>query len=110
MDDKLQLKLNQFQSLVSLETGERGVPVALQYGPSLGECSRTERRRLLETKFDEIRSRRLGEDIRLDLKTLSVSGQTVEGTISLDRFKEVEKDLAQVGVRVDVLFPHQVTQ
>ena len=90
-------------------SGRDAVRVYLQYMPDIGGASRTERRTALRDRFDSLAGNRAGDEVELDPKSLSVSGQTIEALVPVDRFDEVASELAGDDVNVALVESFKVT-
>ena len=108
MDEHTMKKLRNLGAISRLSTGEEGVRVSLQYKPRLDEPSRSVRRDILHREFQKIASEGAPEGTRVDLESLSVSGQTVEAVLPAQHYDRLVNDLEQREVRVDALFDRQV--
>lgn len=93
----------------TLEKESDAVPVTLMYTPRLQNRSRVERREILRQEFKHI-SAVTGDNCKLEFDSISPSGQTIKGIVAIDRFDEVEKVLAQQGVRIDLEKPYELLE
>jgi hypothetical protein len=101
IDPKVVDKLRRNQSLRELSDGREGVDVTLQFLGSVPAQSRPEPKDWLKTRFSNVKAR---IDARLDLKpeSLSVSAQSIDATVPVDDFDDIQEKLSQEGVRVNV--------
>jgi hypothetical protein len=106
VDAKQRQELANLGLLEQLPDGSDGVRVYLQYRPRLDPGSRAERREALHSAFEELTADK--PHVMLDPKSLSVSGQSIEATVPLERFDEVERELADSGLGVNVVRDYQV--
>jgi len=106
MDKSLRKKI--VKAVVRLDAGRKGVRVSLQYQPRLETGSRSERRERLLERFSQIAQAIAADSAEVDLSSVSVSGQTVEATLPLDRYENLVENLAQQRIRVDPLVDEQI--
>ena len=91
-----------------LSTGEEGVRVSLQYELKLTEPSRSARLNILRAKFECIAKQIKLQGAEVDLNSISVSGQTVEAILPIDRWEQIFKKLSEEKIRVDLLIDRQI--
>jgi hypothetical protein len=86
MDAKVVDKLRRNQSLRELPDGREGIDVTLQFVGSVPAESRPERKDWLNKRFSSVKER---FDPHLDLKpdSLSVSGQSIDAIVPLERVR-----------------------
>lgn len=108
MDSRLIEKLDRMGALSCLGTGKKAVRVTMQYQPALDVKSRDLRRRALYEEFERVRDNIESKGAEVDLESLSVSGQTVEALLPLDRCDEIEENLRHCNVRVDLLVDRKI--
>ena len=108
MDAKVLDKLYKLGAVERLPTGEDGVRVSLQYQSKFTEPSRSHRRNALQTTFENISKAIHSEGAQIDMKSLSVSGQTVEAVLPIDKYDNIAAKLNEQDVRVDLLTDKQV--
>lgn len=109
MDLKLLKKLRELGAIEHLEAGADGVRVSLQYRSRLTEPSRDRRRDILISEFKRIAHDLITEGAKVDLNSISVSGQTVEAVLPLDKYDQLTDELSKQDVRVDPLTTEQLT-
>ena len=108
MDKHLLAKLGGLDALEKLDRGLRGVRVSLQSQGALPAGSRAERRACLEEHFAKIAETLAGAGARVDLGTISVSGQTVEAVLPVDDYDDMKRRLEDEGIRVDPVIDRQI--
>jgi len=101
-------KLTQLGELVDLGSGRKGVRVSLQYQPRLTQRERDARRDLLRHEFASVAADLQPRGAVVDLDSLSLSAQTIEAVLPLDRIDELERELGDRDVRVDLLIDRDV--
>lgn len=109
VDMKLLKKLRQLGAIEHLDAGADGVRVSLQYRSRLADPSRARRRDILKSEFERIAHDLITEGAKVDLDSMSVSGQTVEAVLPLDKYDHLKDELSKQDVRVDPLTTEQVT-
>lgn len=109
MNQQLRAKLAKAGLIEKLDSGLEAVPVSLFFAPRIVEKSRPLRRAKLASKFEEIAQRFGSRSVKVDLDSLSLSGQTIEALISVDQFDEVVAQLESDQVRTDILVPRKAT-
>ncbi len=108
MKDSLKRKLSQLDLLEALPSGETGVRVTLQHTPRLTESSRADRRAFLDRRLSQIAKRLAATGCRVEIESLSVSGQTVEAVIPIDQYDEIEDQMKDEQIRLDVLMDRSI--
>lgn len=108
MDLKLVKKLRQLGAIEHLDAGADGVRVSLQCRLKLTDQSRTQRRDILKSEFERIAHDLSSEGAKVDLDSMSVSGQTVEALLPLDKYDHLTDKLSKQDVRVDPLTTEQI--
>lgn len=108
MDNSLKRKLVQLDLLEVLPSGENGVRVTLQHTPRLAEPSRADRRAFLDRRFKQLAARLAADRCRVDVDTVSVSAQTVEAVIPVDRYDAIEDRMKADDIRLDVLMDRSI--
>lgn len=108
MDLKLLKKLRQLGAIEHLDAGADGVRVSLQCRLKLTEQSRIRRRDVLKSEFERIADDLSKEGVKVDLDSISVSGQTVEAVLPLDKYDDLTDKLSKQDVRVDPLTTEQI--
>lgn len=108
MDKDLIRKLRDLGALSRTSKGEEGVRVSLQYKPRLEEPSRSARREILQRAFRKVASEVLARGLECDLKSLSVSGQTVQAVLPVRDYESLVDELEQKDIRVDALLDQQI--
>jgi hypothetical protein len=101
-------KMERLGTLRDLGGGRVGVPVSLQYEARLEEPSRTTRRDVLRRRFEQIEQQLARVGAKVDLGSISVSGQTVDAVLPADSIETIESALRAQHVRVDPLIDRQV--
>jgi hypothetical protein len=110
MEMKLLKKLRQIGAIEHLDAGVDGVRVSLQCRLKLTDPSRTGRRNILKSEFERIARDLSKEGAKVDLDSISVSGQTVEAVLPLDKYDHLTDALSKQDVRVDPVTTEQITQ
>jgi hypothetical protein len=87
------------EGLRRLLDGSEAVPITLQYKGILPPLPREDRRDWLRERFREM----YGEDVQLDLGSVSASGQTVEALCSVEHLDELSRKIASNNDRIDVV-------
>lgn len=100
--------MEQLGTLKDLGGGRVGVPVSLQYESRLDDPSRTTRRDVLRRRFEQIEQQLASVGAKLDLGSISVSGQTVDAVLPADSIDKIELSLRAQHVRVDPLIDRQI--
>ncbi len=108
MDAKALAKLYKRGAVDRLSNGKDGIRVSLQYKSKLSTPSRSYRRTLLQETFENIAKVILSEGAEIDLNSLSVSGQTVEAVLPVDKYDNITDKLKAQDIRVDLLTDEQV--
>lgn len=103
-------KLTKLGAIEQLPTGVPGVRVSLQYEPRLSLQSRDARRDLLRHEFERIAHALGAQGAKLDLDSVSVSGQTVEAIFPLDNYDRISQELSNQQIRVDLLIDRQIVR
>jgi hypothetical protein len=80
--------------------GRDRVRVSLHYPRPLDAVARTERRKRLQSAFADIAATERARGLELDPASLSVSAQSVEGTVPLDEYDALSDELEPLGVRM----------
>lgn len=109
MDIKLLNKLRQLGAIEHTDAGADGVRVSLQYRSRLTDSSRARRRDILKNEFERIAHDLVSEGVKVDLESMSISGQTVEAVLPVDKYDHLTDELNKQNVRVDPLTTEQVT-
>lgn len=102
MDDPAIAKLRRDEGLQTLPDGSEAVPVTLQYQGAMPALSRSERKQWLRERFA-----RLYGELRLDLESVSPSGQTVEALCPVARLREIREKIEANEDRVDIVQTRQ---
>lgn len=108
MDVKMLKKLRQLGAIEHLDAGTDGVRVSLQYRSRLTDPSRARRRDILKSQFERIAHDLVSEGAKVDLDSMSISGQTVEAVLPVDKYDDLTNELSKQDVRVDPLTTEQV--
>ena len=93
MDEKILKEMENLDQLILLENGMRGVPVVLQYKPRLHHQPRADRKTFLTNEFKAVQNQIGTSGVRIDLETVSPSGQLVQAIVPVDQLANVEKEL-----------------
>lgn len=96
------------KGLIANEGGRDGVRVSIQFEKSMSEPSRRERRAALNLCFSDLARDLAPLGVRIDLDKCSVSAQTVEAFVPVERYDEVVKMLAEQSIRTDLIERRQV--
>ncbi len=102
MDDPVIRKLRRNNALHTLPDGSEAVPVTLQYQGPMPALPRNERKRWLGERFS-----RLYGELRLDLDSVSPSGQTVQALCPVQRLPEIREQTKANEDRVDIVQTYQ---
>lgn len=98
MDDPALAKLRRDEVLQTLPDGSEAVPVTLQYQGPMPTLPRNERKQWLRDHFT-----RLYGGLRLDLESVSPSGQTVKALCPVARFSEIREQIKANDDRIDII-------
>ncbi len=108
MDEKDFDRLAKLGALEDMPSGGKGVRVSLQYQPNLTLRARAERRQELCRRFEDI-DRHIGPlGACIDLDSLSLSAQTVEALLPVEKVEEIERVLREDKVRTALVERVQV--
>ena len=108
MDAKLIQHLQNQEQLASLPSGEKGVRVTLQYQPRLNQPTLAARRSDLRDRFAHVAAEFKPAGVCVDLDAISITGQTVNAIVPLDKFDAIEQSLNERSMRVDVSMDRQI--
>lgn len=108
MELKVIEKLRRNQSLRTLPDGSEAVDVTLQFVGSVPPAPRQQRKEWLRDWFSSVEQRVGGEKLGIKPESLSVSAQTVEATVPLDRIDDLREELSRENLRLDIMIPTQV--
>lgn len=97
-------RLRRDEALRTLPDGTEAVPVTLQYQGSIPSLPRAERKQWLQKHFTDL----YGEDMQLDVDTVSPSGQTVQALCPVTHFDEIRRKLETSNDRLDIVRSLQV--
>jgi len=103
MDQHLIEKLRLGQSLKKMQDGSEGVSVTVQFPGKVPAVSRPERKEWLREHFAQLGARLADLPVHLDTASVSVSGQTVEATCSLDCLPKLQQALESNGHKVEIV-------
>ena len=82
--------------------------MTLQCNTRIEQVTRSARRSALRAEFEHIKQSLEPQGAEVDLDSLSVTGQTVEALLPIDRYEELTNQLNQEGIRVDPLFDRRI--
>jgi hypothetical protein len=108
MDATKLSKLERLGAIQDLPTG-KAVKVSLQL-QNVPPLARQDRQLFLEKEFSRVGSTVETKGAKIDLGSVSVSGQTVEAQIPVGSYEEIVKDLSEQEIRVDPLVVRQVVE
>ena len=101
-------KLRAKGAVVDLDSGRVGIRVFLQYQPRILVASRSTRKRRLREFFAKIVPLVEAAGGKVDLDSISISGQVIEATLPLDSYESIAEELKGKKVRTDILIERQV--
>ena len=100
-------KLHSLGCVTTLPNGENGVNVTLQCTKQFKGYSRQQRKEKLLKYFQTV-VMELSSNCLVDLDSISVSGQTIEGVIAVKHFDELNQKLSNKNIRVDLVIDRQI--
>jgi hypothetical protein len=103
VENELFDRLSRMNALETLDDGTKGVRVSLQSNAPLASGTRLGRRASLEQRFADVAKGLAKVGAKVNLQTISVSAQTVEAVLPVERYDDVKHDLERIGIRVDEL-------
>lgn len=107
MDAKIIEKLRRNQLVRRMLDGGEGVEVTLQFLGAAPKAPRAKRKQWLEQRCSQVQDL-VGPKLEVKPGSISVSGQTVAATASLDDIDTLREQLEQEEVRLDIMVPMQV--
>lgn len=108
MDSKVLEKLYKLGAIDKLANGRDGVRVSLMWKTTLPAASRSTRRSMLRQKFENVANDIRAYGAEVDLDSVSISGQTVEAILPIDKYDEISDKLKKEDIRVDLLTSEQI--
>jgi hypothetical protein len=100
MDGRVAEQLRTRGEVLHRAGGRDRVRVSLHYRRALDAVARAERRERLESAFADLAVAGRDRGLELDPASLSVSAQSVEGTVPLDEYDALSDELEPLGVRM----------
>lgn len=97
-------------ALLRLATGEEGVRVFVHPTDLVPAGNIRDLREKLAERFGMVAARFGPDGLDLDAESMSVMGQTIEGTIPLARFETLRANLRDHGLEMEPVLRYQVAE
>jgi hypothetical protein len=108
MDAEQISALRKNEALVKLANGVEAAPISIQFKGELPQLSRLEQKRWLQEKFRALEEKLSPGQIQIDPKSISVSGQTIEGHAAITNLDRIQKAIPEQDFALRLSAMYQV--